>query len=252
MKKIIILIVSLFLLSGCTATYKMTIDDGVKDELNIYMSQTEYKKFDSDPNNYLIMQYANQPGGEDTDNGEKIEGIDYYDFHKDDLNYIATYTSRFDDNKIGDSALIKNIFRDYTYRHPENELYIKTDKGFTFPYDGLTSVKIILESPYKVMYSNATATNGNQLIWNVTKSNADNFYVEVNYYTGTQESTDNSSQIPDDSQVTDEPSTDTQTEKAQSSAISKVILIAVAIVILLIATIVFIVLEIRKKQINKI
>lgn len=254
MKRIIVLFASIFLLSGCTATYKMTIDNGVKDELNIYMSQTEYTKFNSNPDNYLIMQYANQEGGEDTENGEKIAGIKYYDFNKNDNNYTATFKSTFDDTKLTESALIRNVFRNYTYRNMNDEIYIKTDKGFDYPYSNLDNITIILESPYKVQYSNADSQNGNQLIWNITKSNAANFYVEVNYST-THRFDDSAEETTDQTQDTDQPQ-DTQeqqnTPEKNSNPLTGIITATIVLALSVGIIITVITLKIKKNQINKI
>lgn len=253
-KNIICLLLLCFLLNGCTATYTMTINNSISDKLELFMSKDEYKEFNSDSSNYVILQYANQENVADEEPGVKVPGAYYYEMVKDDLNYKATYTSTFDNSKITESALIKNVFTNYIYRRTQDELYIKTNKEFYFPYENLTSVKIVLQSPYKVLYSNATSTNGNQLIWNVTRKNANNFYIEVNYYVGTDtdSTSDNNQNTPQDSNKPTDTQTDDTNNQKNSNPLTGIIIATIVLALSVGIIITIITLKIKKNQINKI
>lgn len=264
--KILLLLFISFLLCGCTATYTLNIDNNITDELNIYMSGSEYSEFNSDSSNYLIMQYANQAGGHDTNSGEKISGIDYYDLTKNDTTNTVTFSSQFDDDKINESALIKNVMGNYTVHITDDEFYLKTREGFMFPYNELESVRVIFNSPYEVLYSNAASQNGNMLIWNITKSNADNFFVEVNYnldsannQTENEENIDensitNTDDVDDDSTNTNDEETSNAdaSEEDNDSSTSIVVIIIIVAVLIIAGIIAFVILQKKKEGLNKI
>lgn len=258
MKKvnIFILICFSFILSGCTATYTLNVDITISDNLEISMSDSEYQNFNSDSNNYLIMQYANEIGG-DTYNGEKIEGVSYYNMEKyDDLKKVV-FSSKFNNSRLDEIALFKNTYRNYKLRKTEDELYIKTNTGFDFPYDELSSVRVILKSPYKVLYSNADFVLNDELIWDITKKNSDKSYIEVNYATdikydeeiNVSEDEHSSENSQDEEQDISDEEKDTLTEETK---VNSKFFIVILVFLSIIGIIVVIILKIKKNQLNKI
>lgn len=170
MKKIFLLILMFFILTGCTNEYTLVIGKGkIKESLlsSVPSSKENTCKRDSIPecdNNHdeilsvNINPLLNNPNAayekkEYTENGENYM-LRTYDF---------TYEN------FGDSYTLNECFDSYEYKNKMNELYIYAT-NFTKCYQN-SDVTIKVVTNYKVYEHNADKKEGNTYIWYINNDN---------------------------------------------------------------------------------
>lgn len=191
MKKIkfLLVILSLSFLTGCTASYNLTIDDNsVKEMTKIVMNNNEYETFLSDNNNKYFNMYFDDENNVGEEGLElPISGVSYYKFSQNDSTNTISYTGDFTYNNFKRSTIRTLGFKNTKFVSSDNSISITTSSGFTFPYEELTELTVNITSPYKVNYTNADKTNGNTLTWVINKNNANTKSISVTYITKEEE-----------------------------------------------------------------
>ena len=177
-KKIIILLISIVLLSGCSIVYELEItDNGYNENFKIISGKNE-KILD-----YEIPAFSNSLGFEDldVDFSKKIKGIKYYEKsieNKDDTT-IINYKYQFNENNIKESNFLNSSFEtiiinkyDHDGDNKDDYMLLSTDDNFLF-FDKTTeleSVQINIKCNYEVISNNADKINENIYTW-IFKSN---------------------------------------------------------------------------------
>lgn len=193
--KLILIIMVMFLLSGCEANYSLYIDKDVfnettivlanSGELNTYDSQTYLtmkQKIDLYYKKYVDIVYQNPYYNPYLDDPQK--GINYY--NKELINngkgYGFKYSYNFNKENYLNSNIINTFFKNNNSVLNDNKytLNVYTFNGFE-RYNDLTQVTINITTDLEVKKSNADSVYDNVYTWTITKDDALNkkIYLEL-------------------------------------------------------------------------
>lgn len=186
MKKILLLIVLLIFLTGCTAEVNVEITaDEIYEEINItaYASgatskdelYTYFRKF--------IPVYKDVNLG-DTEPDIKKSGVKYYTRGVTDIDngYVFQYFNYFQLDDYNNARSLGEGFASSLVQNDtvDKEIMITTDNGglkFFDYYPDLESVKINVTSLCEVKESNADSVEGNVYTWNLNKNTNKGIYI---------------------------------------------------------------------------
>ncbi len=176
MKKIIFGLIILFLLSGCTVNYELTIDNNTLQESININGEDEQDNFYLSSYTKPVEAFLNSPTNSETD--DKMPGVEYYDMVKnsDELgNYHLNLNYNFSKEKFIDNNIINSSVSSLYYSNENGELSISTGlyiKAFNL-YNGIDNlnVKINISDDYEIIDSNAHNQDGNILYWQVDRDN---------------------------------------------------------------------------------
>ena len=183
MKKKIILVVCLFILTGCNVQYNITIN---KDSINDYI---EFNS-ENDKDNYSINMYQmpvnsyiNDPISDEI--VQKLPGVEYYNMNKilDDNYYKMTLNYLFPLNKYQDNYIINHAINGMIMTNEKGIISIYTgDKIQAFNYyeflNNLT-ISINVSNDFEIIENNADLINENNLIWYVNRNNFQNKPINI-------------------------------------------------------------------------
>lgn len=169
MKKNIILLCIIFLLTGCNVEYNVTIsNDKIDENISVYTD---------------TLNFTSESDG----NSNNINNIDYYAYNLSDSKYKYNKTIKKSNNMyeinltyshnpnefINSTAL--NYFKYHSFINDEKYYYIKLQDGLKNGYKDKISKNVLLKitTNNKVVQNNADKIDGNTYIWEITKQNAD-------------------------------------------------------------------------------
>ncbi len=191
-KKIIICILLIILMTGCSANYKIKISDGFVEEA-----------FNVTENNMSIVNIKDESGRSFIDYS-KLYGNDYnlytsfYNLYADegcanncDI-YGKTYINnesnvgfelyhKFKIDEYKDSSLANELLPGFTAYYDEKDLIINGGNNWNFldSYEYLDEITIEIETDYKVKETNGTKKD-NSYIWKIKKNNTNsNIYIAL-------------------------------------------------------------------------
>ncbi len=173
MKKIIILLITTTLLTGCSATYNITFNkENIIDSINIYEdSSLTNKATEKD-----IQQFQEKLG-----NWER--GYEYYkrELYTTDEITGYNYSYNFEYNEYDAMSQLRKCYQDFSFTYDDNQIKLTTSKEFlcTAYYKDVSDLKITITSNYKIVNSNADSKNNNTHTWNITKNNYSNKPIEI-------------------------------------------------------------------------
>lgn len=224
MKKKIILILTILLLSGCAANanYDITIGKKISEKLTIeaYCDQDCNEREIERP---YLKYYTNE--GYDPYGPAYQEGFEYYNrtYSKDGDKVTLEYSGKFKLNEYGNSNIAKTFFSSIKSTYKNNILTINSGNNFYFK-EGLDTLNVSITTNYKVIYNNADSQSGNTYTWTLKKDDPDTkiIYIEID------------------------------TNEEQESKQSNLILILIVGIILAIIGIAAIFMNIKNKKNNKI
>lgn len=175
MKKII-LIICLFLLSGCTIDYNLEIKDSkLNESLDFEVTEQDYTNYvnaQEEKENLNLNEYF-----------DKTEILsfrqDVTNKHKKIINNVtdgikAKYTYEYDYSNFINSYIINNCFEKYIILNDENYYYIKLSGKFNCYYDK-TAINITTDR--KVYNENSNNKNNNTYTWEINDSNKDSISI---------------------------------------------------------------------------
>ncbi len=168
MKRICLLFLCVFFISGCDVEYDLTINNnGIFDE-SVTMS---FLKSDTDYNDVLAYKNSKIPvsrnvGDAPFYNSRVLDNGKYFDL-------IYSYT--YDSDDISNSYFISNCFNGFDIVNNDDSLVLSSGNRFGcyIGDDGLKadSVKINITTELDVSYNNADEINGNTYTWNIDENN---------------------------------------------------------------------------------
>lgn len=181
MKKIVLIVIMMMMLTGCTATYEVNIDGE-----NITEKITVDGKTIKDSIKQIILtnplpastKTASYWG---TDSSFRIEpgmmkkqpGVSYYDIRKSEDNLI--FTGKFDLKNYEESRFVNMAYNGINVNnYYEYQSYYAFDGIKVFnEYPELTNVTVKITVNQKVLETDADKVEGNTYYWNLTKDNSD-------------------------------------------------------------------------------
>lgn len=173
MKKIIIVLISLLLLTGCTIDYNLVIDkDSIKEAITGTAYKEEYEVREEDTSLNLFYTFINEDvnplisgNGLYTKDIKEIDnGINYkYDF---------IYKNNYDKSKI-----INSCFENNNVKETDTYYSIELSGEFYCLYSDKININVI--SNYVVLENNAKEVNGNKYSWVIDDSNNVNISLNI-------------------------------------------------------------------------
>lgn len=189
-----LLIISVILLTGCTAKYEITIDNetDLKESLDIIeKDKTKFNVAQKELYNATLREYLETdlkwPTPVYTEHKEnpiepkKMENVDYYT-KKDkstkdmlDLNYSFTHKQ----TNYSESKLLNECY-EYDFNIDKGKINFKTKSIFKCfeNYPLLDSVEFALNTTCKISDHNADRTEINRYVWDITK---DDLHKEIKF-----------------------------------------------------------------------
>ena len=201
-RKIILLLLIIISLSGCSINYDLNIEDDKIVELTT-MTQQEDNNFSS---NYIMSSYNSEyPIFIDEEflyyaPTEKIDGNTYYEKSINENNglYTARYKANYDFNNYSKSRFLDTAYKHYAIGYDNNEktYYIMANDLKIFSYnkniDNIT-VSINLNN-YEVIESNHQRKNNNKYIWSFDKNNPGTINIKFRKISSSNQATNPNSQ----------------------------------------------------------
>lgn len=169
MKKLILIICLVFLMTGCDVTYNLTIDEDTFDE-KVNMS---FSKQDVDYNHLTIYLEDKIPAFFTKDESERkfynVDIVDNGNF------YDLVYSYKHNFETIRKSYFASNCYQKMSITSNDEEIVISSGDGIAcfIGDDGLRadSMTINLTTELKVLDNNADKINGNTYTWIVNENN---------------------------------------------------------------------------------
>lgn len=171
MKKILFILITCLLLTGCTVNYNLEINDNnFKETITGSVLNKELDTNNSTSiNNYSFLLSEEQPSFYKNENifynKTTNNAQDRIDF---DYNYI------FNENNFNNSRIINECFDNHVYEYKDNKYYLVVSGKFNCNYSETTNINITTD--YNVTSNNAQKIKNNTYTWTINENNKDNIY----------------------------------------------------------------------------
>lgn len=155
------------LITGCTPTYHMTIENGqFKEEIQLQISEKDLTFFEE----YKSLDYFLENNTYAYDSGASNEKYDKKVVKKNDTYYI-TLKYTHDPNKFEKSKAL-TFFKYHAYIQTKGSYFVKLTGGInTSILPAIPNTAIRIKTDNRVLQHNADKVEGNVYIWNINKSN---------------------------------------------------------------------------------
>lgn len=199
MRKNICLLLVLFMLTGCSVTYDLDLDESMKESI------TAVDNYNSS-HSVLYDVYSTKPIPLSKNNSildesdDKLAGVSYYLVNdvSDENNFGLSFSGNFNnDIELKDSYMLYFGVGNFNYSTEENKIFIRIPSGIKLfeQYPDLSLIKVNIKTKYKVIQSNADEVNDNVYTWIITRNNYKNKAININV------NTSNKPEISDDSMI---------------------------------------------------
>lgn len=174
LKRILLIIIFSFVLSGCSVTYNLTIDENtIKEETLIHQDNKNLGEL----NNLYLDKPVNYKVYVEDDDIESIgKENDIYSrkfVARDGGIDVRYFYDKFNKNTIASSFAARKAFENigYYYNKGTNTIQLSTNNGSKafFEYPELTSITVNITTSYNVRSHNANSVKGNTYTWNFSK-----------------------------------------------------------------------------------
>ncbi len=168
MKKIIILLITIILLTGCNATYDITFNkDNISDSIKVYTDS----KIVNNATNKQIETFSNELG-----NWER--GYEYYkrEIYTTDKITGYNYTYNFNYEEYDAMSQLRKCYKDFELKYTKDTITLSTSNEFLCStyYKNINSININISSEYEIINSNSDTQKNNIHSWNINKNNSKN------------------------------------------------------------------------------
>lgn len=236
MKKYILLCLITVLLTGCSTTVNIYInEDNITENVELVAdNQIEYDEMLNWNGFPLTLYYDQKLTNPFSKSNEKESGVPYYDTTFLETERKVKINGRFNFDNHERSSIIKNCFKYYEVRKYGNNYIFSTSSGLTCAY---SDFKVVVQTPYKVVLHNAPVVDeiNNTYVWNVTNDNKNdiNLYFEID-----------TSRYNDDKLIND---SEKQGKEKLTNKLSSTLIIVIS-VIFIIGTLIFALILKKKKD----
>lgn len=167
MKKILLLLITTVLLTGCTATYDITFDeDIIHDSIKVYTDSKNVNTASKEKLDNFLLKI-----------GEWERGYDYYkrELYTTDKITGYHYTYDFPYDQYDATSQIRKCYKDFTFTY-DNTINLKTSNEFLCStyYKEVKNIEISITSKYQITSSNADKKTNNTHTWIINKNNYKN------------------------------------------------------------------------------
>jgi len=173
MKKIIMLIGLLFLLTGCSVNYEIDLDANFKnEEIKVIVSSEDDPRYIVSLNEWPKLAFYDEITSSETPT--KVTGVEYYNSRLNGNVVLFDYT--FNNSDFSRSKAIRTCYSNFVYEQNITSIEISTsnvNRCFS-EYSALTSIKVILKTSHKVISHNADNVNNTSYEWNINRDNYTN------------------------------------------------------------------------------
>ena len=176
LKRILLLIPILFLITGCGSTYEIefTQDNTIKDTISIFEDNDKVDKFTKEDEDELLNTLLDFERGyehykRELYTTEEITGYKYtYDFTYEEYDAMSQ---------------LRKCYEGLTLNVTENTIELKTEGEFLCAtyYKEMPSMEITIKSDYKIVDSNAQMQDGNKATWKINKTNYKKNNIEITF-----------------------------------------------------------------------
>ena len=181
MKKIIILLALIFLITGCsnTITYEFN-DESIASNIILNFNLEEFKSFYSESGGHIASEVTTKEEYDDiiydryNSTGViallKDNVVTYYDsvnYKSDDNNYTFEYSYDYTYENFQDNYYINDCFEFYSYTEDDDYYHYKISGNYTCE---LKSLELRVKSKNKNISSNAQKIEENTHIWNIEET----------------------------------------------------------------------------------
>lgn len=188
MKKIMLLLLLLLFITGCSANYDIEIyNDQVKESMSFINTDSStwdskvqydltYRELLSSSVNYPYPVSIN--ANIDENDMIKIDGVEYYNNTLISDNYQLGQKleyKKFTLDNFNESSIIRECYQYFNIIEEENSIILSTStENLCFhKYPLLDNITINLKTNHKVVNSNASSVNGYHYTWNIPKEATD-------------------------------------------------------------------------------
>ena len=187
-KKLIFASLIILFLTGCEASYSITIKDNevIEEFSAISYDSNTWDIEDEDgwslKKEFLTNYEENTPSiyafDISSETNERIEGVDYYekDFYETSSEMKLTYKYTFNKEDYSNSVIVNGIFETFRFEEKDDIITINSGKNFSafYNYTSLDNLKVSVTLVDKqVISNNADEVKGNTYIWNINRSKLD-------------------------------------------------------------------------------
>lgn len=176
LKKIVLLLPLLLLVTGCGSTYEIefTQDDTIKDTISIFEDNDKVERFSKkDEEDFLNKLLDFERGYEhykrELYTTEDITGYKYtYDFTYEEYDAMSQ---------------LRKCYEDLTLNVTDDKIELKTKGEFLCAtyHNEMPYMEITIKSDYKIEDSNANTQDSNTATWKITKNNYKNTPIEITF-----------------------------------------------------------------------
>ncbi len=173
MKKIFLLSL-IFILTGCSIDYNLTLDEELATE-NIKINSQDFYTFPT-------PAYNNVQGSSETD--EKIPGVEYYDMNFNTDYSTASY--KFPLNNFKSSRAVNTCYKALTLSKTSTGSRLLNTSNYNYCFDAYPNldeinVNITISDNYTIINSNADSKNSNTHSWKINRDNYKSKYIQIEY-----------------------------------------------------------------------
>lgn len=182
MKRIIVLLITLFIMTGCSAEYNLVYEDNVFEE-SLKVISTKEDSFVSEINNYynrgIIADYTVQLGEMD-----EFEYISKYggEYKKNIIDENNMYGLQLGykyqkDEEYSNSSIVFNLFESiYIF---DNKIEASNIRNIFNNYNNLSKITISFKTDKNVVNINSDEIKDNVYYWYINKDNYTNKQIEI-------------------------------------------------------------------------
>lgn len=184
-KNIILLILLIPFLFGCSAEYELTINNNeFKENLKVY-AISDSNSMDIVNDNLKYPTPALRSQVVDATTSQRQNGILYYNqkkYQKEDQIGVE-YSYLFNKENIYDSNIANTCYKLFSVVKNEETIVLSTDReNQCFSNKQLSDLKVVVRTNHKVKDNNADNVSGGEYTWYIDKNNYNNKTIYIEYY----------------------------------------------------------------------
>lgn len=175
MKKLILIFLVLFCLTGCANSVEFDFNEDIKAKVSLSFTLDEYKARLDEPNLKeeevrsrieSIIEFRNAFTDPYSDLFEEKS------FATNGKNYKGVYEYTYTYSNFNDNSVLNNCFENFGVQEDEEKLYIFAEgKSKCAPFE------LIVKAEDRMVSSNENSKDGNNYIWNIKELNNDVYMV---------------------------------------------------------------------------